>query len=174
MFDFINVCLLVIDVYYIRLNISIMRNADQILLENLYGEILLNESLNGEDTIQPAHHKSIDSFREYWTKRGVRNMTDFHYKGTKYEHIRPSEIEIEKKDRNKGLGTSFMEDLCNFADNLGVQIRLNPSDEMGATSINRLEKFYKRFGFVENKPGKNKDYSISERFYRNPKPHNKK
>ena len=93
-------------------------------------------------------------------------MTDIRGRGTPYEHIRPSEIEVEKANRNKGLGTAFMQDLTEFADSKGLQIRVNPSDELGATSKGRLEKFYKRFGFVENKPGKNKDYSISERFYR--------
>jgi GNAT superfamily N-acetyltransferase len=111
-------------------------------------------------------YESVDSFREHWNSLGVRNMTDIRGRGTPYEHIRPSEIEVEKANRNKGLGTAFMQDLTEFADSKGLQIRVNPSDELGATSKGRLEKFYKRFGFVENKPGKNKDYSISERFYR--------
>jgi GNAT superfamily N-acetyltransferase len=116
----------------------------------------------------PKHYESVDSFREHWNALGVRNMTDIRAKGTPYEHIRPSEIEVDKASRNKGLGTAFMEDLVAFADLTGKQIRINPSDELGATSKSRLEKFYKQFGFVENKPGKNKDYAISERFYRQP------
>jgi GNAT superfamily N-acetyltransferase len=116
----------------------------------------------------PKHYENVDSFRKHWNALGVRNMTDIRAKGTLYEHIRPSEIEVDKASRNKGLGTAFMEDLVAFADLTGKQIRINPSDELGATSKGRLEKFYKRFGFVENKPGKNKDYAISERFYRQP------
>ena len=116
----------------------------------------------------PKRYETVDSFREHWNSLGVRNMTDIRGRGTPYEHIRPSEIEVEKANRNKGLGTAFMQDLTEFADSQGMQIRLNPSDELGATSKGRLEKFYKRFGFVENKPGKNKDYAISERFYRQP------
>jgi GNAT superfamily N-acetyltransferase len=116
----------------------------------------------------PKHYENVDSFREHWNALGVRNMTDIREKGTPYEHIRPSKIEVDKANRNKGLGTAFMEDLVAFADLTGKQIRINPSDELGATSKGRLEKFYKRFGFVENKPGKNKDYAISERFYRQP------
>jgi GNAT superfamily N-acetyltransferase len=114
----------------------------------------------------PKRYETVDSFREHWNSLGVRNMTDIRGRGTPYEHIRPSEIEVEKANRNKGLGTAFMQDLTEFADSKGLQIRVNPSDELGATSKGRLEKFYKRFGFVENKPGKNKDYTISERFYR--------
>jgi GNAT superfamily N-acetyltransferase len=116
----------------------------------------------------PKRYENVDSFREHWNALGVRNMTDIRAKGTPYEHIRPSEIEVDKASRNKGLGTAFMEDLVAFADLTGKQIRINPSDELGATSKGRLEKFYKQFGFVENKPGKNKDYAISERFYRQP------
>ena len=124
-------------------------------------------------TITPAvdpRYSDINLFREYWNSKGVRNMTDVSYSGTQYEHIRPREIEVKKQDRGKGLGTAFMEDLIRFADLNGMQVRLNPSAELGATSRTRLDKFYKRFGFVENKPGKNKDYTISERFYRNPVP----
>jgi GNAT superfamily N-acetyltransferase len=117
----------------------------------------------------PKHYESVNTFREYWNALGVRNMTEIRGKGTPYEHIRPSEIQVEKSNRNKGLGTAFMQDLTEFADRKGLQIRVNPSDELGATSKGRLEKFYKRFGFVENKPGRNKDYAISERFYRQPK-----
>ena len=36
------------------------------------------------------------------------------------------------------------------------------------TSQARLKKFYKKFGFVENK-GRNKDFEISELMYREPK-----
>jgi len=93
-------------------------------------------------------------------------MTSVSGQGTPYVHLRPYEIEVDKANRKQGLGTLFMQDLSAFADFKGLQIRINPSDELGATSRGRLDKFYKRFGFLENKPGKNKDYSISERFYR--------
>ena len=46
-------------------------------------------------------------------------------------------------------------------------IILTPSDSFGATSILRLKKFYKRFGFVENK-GRNKDFQLSCGMYRKP------
>ena len=113
------------------------------------------------------NYNSIDEFREYWNSQGVKNMTDI-YSGTSYKYIRPVQIEVAKDKRKQGLGTAFMEDLIRFADERGLQIRLNPSDKMGATSLGRLERFYKRFGLVKN-AGRNKDFSISERFYRDPK-----
>ena len=66
------------------------------------------------------------------------------------------------------FGTEYMEELIDLADNKGKMIALTPSTDFGATSIPRLKKFYKRFGFVENK-GKNKDYEISETMYRQPR-----
>ena len=44
----------------------------------------------------PKRYETVDSFREHWNSLGVRNMTDIRGRGTPYEHIRPSEIEVEK------------------------------------------------------------------------------
>ena len=44
-------------------------------------------------------------------------------------------------------------------------IYLTPDTSFGGTSINRLKRFYKRFGFIENK-GSNKDYEINDTMYR--------
>jgi hypothetical protein len=47
-----------------------------------------------------------------------------------------------------------MRELCDFADRHGVEIRLTPSskgDHGATTSRGRLIRFYKRFGFVEEK-----------------------
>jgi hypothetical protein len=57
-----------------------------------------------------------------------------------------------------------MKDICQMADQNGLQVSLTPTDEFGS-SKNRLITFYSRFGFVVNK-GKHKDYTISELMYR--------
>ena len=57
--------------------------------------------------------------------------------------------------------------IINYADNKSKMIQLTPSKDFGGT-VSRLIKFYKRFGFVENK-GKHKDYEISYLMYRLPK-----
>ena len=70
-------------------------------------------------------------------------------------------------ERGLGEGTSFMKELVKEADLRGLFLTLTPSKDFGASSIARLVRFYKRFGFVENK-GRNKIYEISETMYRDP------
>lgn len=69
-----------------------------------------------------------------------------------------STIVIPKENRKKGIGTDIMNKIINYADVKNKPIYLTPSTSYGATSINRLINFYKRFGFI-----KNKDKSISKR-----------
>lgn len=106
-----------------------------------------------------THYSSDSAFRNYWNSRGVNNGTIMNS-----VFIRPFDIKIDE-DKQQGLGTEFMEDLCKFADSWNLQIRLSPSVGLGATSVNRLKKFYKRFGFKENK-GKQFNPVISEKMFR--------
>jgi predicted GNAT family acetyltransferase len=87
------------------------------------------------------------------------------YESAKRPVITLSRIEVPKEIRGKGIGTDAMQNLISYADDSGKAIALSPSKDFGASSVNRLKDFYKRFGFVENK-GKNKDFSISESMYR--------
>lgn len=79
-------------------------------------------------------------------------------------------IVVPKDDQKQGKGTKAMEAITQFADQNGLRVVLSPAlpdDRKGTTSRARLVKFYKRFGFVENK-GRNKDFTISEGMYREP------
>lgn len=79
-------------------------------------------------------------------------------------------IEVPKADRKQGIGSAVMNDLIEYADQYNKRILLTPGlqdDRHGTTSRTRLVKFYKRFGFVENK-GRNKDFGISDGMYREP------
>lgn len=79
-------------------------------------------------------------------------------------------IEVPNADRKQGVGTAVMNELIQYADEQGKRILLTPGlkdDRHGTTSRTRLVKFYKRFGFIENK-GRNKDFSISDGMYREP------
>jgi len=78
-----------------------------------------------------------------------------------------SKIQVPKEMRKQGVGSEVMQQLSEFADQQGKTIALSPSTDFGASSVNRLKDFYKRFGFIENK-GRNKDFSISELMYRLP------
>lgn len=80
-------------------------------------------------------------------------------------------LEVPKASRKQGIGTAVMNDLIEYANKNNKRIILTPGlsdDRHGTTSRPRLVKFYKRFGFVENK-GRNKDFSISDGMYREPK-----
>ena len=85
--------------------------------------------------------------------------------GTLY--IRVSKIVVPKKDRRKGIGTQVMDEIIGYADSVGKIVVLTPSDDFGSSTA-RLRKFYKRFGFIENR-GMMARYEISESMYRLPK-----
>lgn len=72
-------------------------------------------------------------------------------------------IIIPKELRGEGYGTKIMFDVVNYADLVNKPIFLTPSTSYGATSVNRLIKFYKQFGFT-----KNKDYSVTHLLVRYP------
>lgn len=80
-------------------------------------------------------------------------------------------IAVKKENLGKGIGTKVLQEIAKFADENSLKITLTTGTKdpyFGTTSQSRLIKFYKRFGFVENK-GRNKDFSISGNMYRNPK-----
>lgn len=79
-------------------------------------------------------------------------------------------IEVPKHLRGRGIGTRALQMLCEYADFSGQLILLTPSKEFGATSIARLEVFYKSVGFIRNKRG-NKDFTITDAMYRVPMAH---
>jgi predicted GNAT family N-acyltransferase len=106
------------------------------------------------------------SLNDYLSERHPN--IDFHLSESKKSE-RPSilsKVVVDKKERNEGAGTKFMEDLISEADRRKHKLALTPSSDFGG-QVPRLHRFYQRFGFVPNK-GKHKDFSISEAMYRNP------
>jgi GNAT superfamily N-acetyltransferase len=77
-----------------------------------------------------------------------------------------SKIVVPKEMRGQGVGSSVMQDLIDYADQTGKQVRLSPTSDFGG-SPTRLKKFYKEFGFVDNR-GRNKDFTTRETMIRNP------
>lgn len=81
-------------------------------------------------------------------------------------------IEIHPEYRNTGIGSRVLEDTVSWADQNNIWLTLSVAEKSkgGATSRSRLVKFYKRFGFIENK-GRNTDFAISKYadMYRKPK-----
>jgi len=75
---------------------------------------------------------------------------------------------IVAQQKNEGVGTKTMNDLVDWADENDITVALTPSTSFGATSVNRLKDFYKKFGFVENK-GRNKIWNTTASMIREPK-----
>ena len=74
---------------------------------------------------------------------------------------------IVAKECGKGYGSKFMEELTRIADENGWVLTLTPDASFGASSVGRLKKFYKKFGFVPNK-GKKTDFNTRESMIRRP------
>ena len=74
--------------------------------------------------------------------------------------IKLDTIIVDKSKRKGGVGSKAMQDIIDYADKNNKRVKLTPAiqdDFQGTTSQARLKKFYKKFGFVENK-GRNKDF----------------
>ena len=61
-----------------------------------------------------------------------------------------SRIVIPKDQRGQGIGSKVMQRIVDFAYKENRKIYLTPSKDFGASSVSRLEKFYKEFGFEKN------------------------
>jgi GNAT superfamily N-acetyltransferase len=121
-----------------------------------------------DDVIVSAGRKSQTFLSDI--ERNVRSKfpnVDLDFYGDKDKGYTLSKIIVPKDERKQGLGEAVMNELIKQADNEGALIKLTPSTDFGATSTSRLKKFYKKFGFVENK-GRNKDPKIRETMYRLP------
>jgi GNAT superfamily N-acetyltransferase len=115
-----------------------------------------------------SRFKSIDEFREHFDGQNVRS---FIADRPSRNEIQLSDLVVPKEMRGQGVGSGFMRELADLADDLGKRVTLSPAvrdDHVGTTSRSRLVDFYKRFGFVENK-GRKKDFAVSDSMYRDPK-----
>lgn len=72
-------------------------------------------------------------------------------------------IVVPKHLRGMGYGTKLMKEIIRFSENENKPIFLTPDTSYGGTSINRLKRFYKKFGFI-----KNSDPSVSHSLVRYP------
>lgn len=66
------------------------------------------------------------------------------------KYLELSRIEIPKESRGSGTGSDVMKIITDLADKENKKIYLTPSKDFGASSIKRLESFYKGFGFIKN------------------------
>lgn len=109
-------------------------------------------------------YENVNTIVDKWKEKDID--ISLIISGDKY--LKLDKIIIPKYLRSEGIGSKVMNDIINLADDMKRIILLTPSKDFGASSVARLKKFYKRFGFVENK-GKNKDFEIFHSMYRLPK-----
>lgn len=115
----------------------------------------------------PIVDEALKALVDGWARLGVEIDASISTDSYKRENLHLSRIEIEKGRRGKGLGTKAMEDLTHLADQYGLLMTLSPSTDFGASSKERLKRFYRRFGFVSNK-GRHKDFTLFDSMYRLP------
>lgn len=116
---------------------------------------------------------NLQSLRVEQNPRDLADQLKLQYPGLKIsltgtgDVVTLQRIELPAESRNLGTGTAIMQQITSWADANGKTVALSPSSDFGGNKA-RLNEFYKRFGFVDNK-GRNKDYAISETMYREPK-----
>jgi GNAT superfamily N-acetyltransferase len=108
--------------------------------------------------------KTLQEVLDEWTKAGIKNAAS-----EKDGVITLDRIVVPNDQRGQGVGTAAMQQLINYADATGQRIALSPSVDFGASSKERLTRFYKGLGFVANK-GRSKDFTIKETMIREPQP----
>lgn len=115
----------------------------------------------------------VDSDPSGWTEL-KNNLLDEYPKSeisavfdVKSKTLKIYKISLPKELRKQGYGSEIVDKITDWADNIQATIVLTPSTDFGASSVDRLFRFYKRFGFVSNK-GAKKDFSISDTMYRKP------
>ncbi|NJO65231.1 MAG: GNAT family N-acetyltransferase [Richelia sp. RM2_1_2] len=113
--------------------------------------------------------RNIASFKEYL--KGKYPLTSLELFITNIGDLEIASIIVDKSHRKEHVGTNVINEISAFADNNNLRIVLTPGirdKHHGTTSRDRLVKFYKGFGFIANS-GRNKDFTISNTLYRNPK-----
>ena len=115
-----------------------------------------NKSFSLKDT-------TTNSIEDIKTK--YADKTDHLYIYEKKNAISIDNIVVKKEYRNKGIGTAILNDVIEYADQVQKTITLTPTSEFGTKE--RLKKWYKANGFVENK-GRHTDFTISDTMYRLP------
>ena len=79
------------------------------------------------------------------------------------EKLELESIVIPKNLRGQGKGSEIMYMVCDYADEKQKPLYLTPDTSFGATSVDRLKRFYKKFGFT-----KNKDFKVRHSMVRYP------
>lgn len=74
---------------------------------------------------------------------------------------------IKVTNKREGFGTKIMNELTSIADEYNLIITLTPSNSFGS-SLTRLIKFYKRFGFRKKNPRRMEELALTGSMIREP------
>ena len=125
---------------------------------------LVSEQFKSVDNLNPTTDPDINfSLKEIKDK--YADKTDHLYIYEKKNTISIDNMVVKKEYRNQGIGTDILNDIIDYADRVQKTVTLTPTSEFGTKE--RLKKWYKANGFVENK-GRNTDFTISDTMYRLP------
>jgi len=97
--------------------------------------------------LEEEFSNDIKSFETYLEKKYDIDLYLHYSKITKILSI--DKIVVNKENRNIGIGTNVMNEICSYADENDIILALTPSKDFGG-SIIRLKEFYKRFNFKKN------------------------
>jgi len=131
------------------------------LIRKPQNEISENIEANNDIGVQ-AFAKSLESkydLKDIW-------MNDMASRNA----IELANIIVKRDAQKRGTGSAVMQEIVDFAEQHGRIIVLDPAiidKRHGTTSQARLRRFYKRFGFIDNK-GRNKDYNFRHLMVRYP------
>jgi predicted GNAT family N-acyltransferase len=121
------------------------------------------------------HGLIMESWRRFLIKENVRSLSSelekqFNVQLSLSELgdiISINKIIIPEEQRGAGIGSEVMKKIIEYADVNQKIISLTPTEDYGGKK-SKLIKFYKKFGFVDNK-GKNKNFETTDTMIRNPK-----
>lgn len=120
-------------------------------------------------------HKIFNNFKKFIIKENVQGLSSelekqFNVRLSLSELgdiISLNKIIIPEEQRGTGIGSEVMKRIVDYADANQKIISLTPTEDYGGKK-SKLIKFYKKFGFVDNK-GKNKNFETRDTMIRNPK-----
>lgn len=124
-------------------------------ISNTKEESKINENVSA---LQAELEQKYNLKSLFLADMGKRNAIELH------------SIIVNKEEQGSGTGSKVMQEIIAYADDNGKIVVLDPGlldKQHGTTSQSRLRKFYKRFGFIDNK-GRNKNYEFRNLMIRYP------
>jgi GNAT superfamily N-acetyltransferase len=134
---------------------GVVELGDLMLIRDITESVAVNENVSALQTEleQKYNLKSL-----FLADMGKRNAIELH------------SIIVNKEEQGSGTGSKVMQEIIAYADANDKIVVLDPGlldKKHGTTSQSRLRKFYKRFGFIDNK-GRNKNYEFTNLMIRYP------